>query len=459
MANTYKSWQTLWLKLLLFVLFGYAFLGRTFAYCFFGEAVLLVGLVIFLLRPRFTLILSNRFLFLWGIFACLGLIRTIPFLSIYKFNAIRDAVVWGYGLFALLIVAFVNRSSQVSMALNTYRKFVRWFLPIIPFFLALAQFGHGIPHLPWASDITVLALKAPDTGVHIGAAGLFLLMFPADRAGHLKPDFHIDRIVCLIGWSLCATEIVVLSRGGFVAMMIAICGVCLLKPRTVGWRVGALGIGVIVFGLLVLEFNVISTNVRGRSLNADTVTRNIDSITGNGSGAGGQEENKTWRLVWWRRIVNYTIFGPYFWTGKGFGVNLATSDGPPGIPPAEARLRSPHNGHLTVLARMGVPGLCLWITLNLFFAASMFRAFRIAERAGSKFWSNVNLWILAYWLSLVINMSFDVYLEGPQGGIWYWSIMGFGAACLRIQAFEARQARLRARFAESMELELPVATV
>jgi len=459
MSNNYKLWQDLWLKLLLFALFGYAFLGRTFAYLFFGELILVVGFIIFLLRPRFTLILSNRLLFLWGLFACLGLFRTLPYLSIYKFNAIRDAVLWGYGVFALLIVAFVNQSSQVSRALNTYRKFVCWFLPIIPFFLAFAQFGHGMPHLPWASEITLLALKAPDTGVHIGAAGIFLLMFPDDRARHGRPDIPIYRIICLIGWSLCATEIVVLSRGGFVAMIIAIFVVCVLQPRTVGWKVGALSIGVMVFGLVVLESNVITANVRGRSLNADTVTRNIDSITGNGSGAGGQEENKTWRLVWWRRIVNYTVFGPYFWTGKGFGVNLATSDGPPGIPPAEARLRSPHNGHMTVLARMGVPGLCLWVALNLLFAFSMYRAFRIAERAGSRFWSNVNVWILAYWLSLVINMSFDVYLEGPQGGIWYWSIIGFGIACLRIQAFEARQARLRSRLAESIELELPLAAV
>jgi hypothetical protein len=41
----------------------------------------------------------------------------------------------------------------------------------------------------------------------------------------------------------------------------------------------------------------------------------------------------------------------------------------------------------------------------------------------------------------------------------YWSIIGFGIACLRIQAFEARQARLRARLAESIELELPLAAV
>jgi hypothetical protein len=32
-----------------------------------------------------------------------------------------------------------------------------------------------------------------------------------------------------------------------------------------------------------------------------------------------------------------------------------------------------------------------------------------------------------------VNGGFDVFLEGPQGGIWFWSIMGFGMAALITQ--------------------------
>jgi hypothetical protein len=31
------------------------------------------------------------------------------------------------------------------------------------------------------------------------------------------------------------------------------------------------------------------------------------------------------------------------------------------------------------------------------------------------------------------NSAFDVFLEGPQGGIWYWSLFGFGIAALEAQ--------------------------
>ena len=27
--------------------------------------------------------------------------------------------------------------------------------------------------------------------------------------------------------------------------------------------------------------------------------------------------------------------------------------------------------------------------------------------------------------AFMVNSSFDVYLEGPQGGIWFWALMGF----------------------------------
>jgi hypothetical protein len=42
--------------------------------------------------------------------------------------------------------------------------------------------------------------------------------------------------------------------------------------------------------------------------------------------------------------------------------------------------------------------------------------------------------ILAYWLAMLVNASFDVYLEGPQGGIWFWSVFGLGLAAARLSA-------------------------
>ncbi len=46
--------------------------------------------------------------------------------------------------------------------------------------------------------------------------------------------------------------------------------------------------------------------------------------------------------------------------------------------------------------------------------------------------------VLCFWLSFLIIMSFSVVLEGPYGGIWFWSIIGFGVAAMRVQKYEAR---------------------
>jgi hypothetical protein len=52
---------------------------------------------------------------------------------------------------------------------------------------------------------------------------------------------------------------------------------------------------------------------------------------------------------------------------------------------------------------------------------------------------------MCYWLAAFVDMSFDVYLEGPQGGIWFWVIIGFGIAVLRVQKAQISQAQLEAK--------------
>src|SRR5205823_258253 len=118
------------------------------------------------------------------------------------------------------------------------------------------------------------------------------------------------------------------------------------------------------------------------------------------------------------------------WTGKGFGINLADDDG--FQVNDDHSLRSPHNGHLMILARAGVPGLALWSIVQLGWAATIGSALRHSIRRCRHEWAGVFLLLLAYWLALAINGAFDVFLEGPMGGIWFWSIYGIGLAALWI---------------------------
>jgi hypothetical protein len=38
--------------------------------------------------------------------------------------------------------------------------------------------------------------------------------------------------------------------------------------------------------------------------------------------------------------------------------------------------------------------------------------------------------LLGYWVAFMANASFDVFIEGPMGGIWFWTIYGVGLAAM-----------------------------
>ena len=92
-----------------------------------------------------------------------------------------------------------------------------------------------------------------------------------------------------------------------------------------------------------------------RAVSLESLWTNVTSIFGQ-SKASHLEGTKEWRMLWWEKIVGYTFGGDYFLMGKGFGVNLADVDG--FQVEEDSALRSPHNGHLTMLSRAGVPGSC-----------------------------------------------------------------------------------------------------
>jgi hypothetical protein len=168
---------------------------------------------------------------------------------------------------------------------------------------------------------------------------------------------------------------------------------------------------------------------KGRPATLQQMIENLLSIFGSSSD-GGLEGSKQFRLAWWGTIVDYTVFGKYFWSGKGFGVNLADADGFQST--VDHSLRAPHNSHMTVLARMGVPGLILWILLQGAFGVGLVRATVAYRRSRDWQMAAVGGLMLAYWVAMMVDTSFDPYLEGPQGGIWFWVIFGLGLVVMRI---------------------------
>ncbi|CCF84309.1 O-antigen polymerase related enzyme [Nitrolancea hollandica Lb] len=416
-------------RILGLLLLGYMFFGKSFAYLgippvYVGEAVLLIAiLTITMTARRARLNMLHMLLFA---FMTLGLIDTLPYVASDGLDAARDAVLWGYGLFAIAL-SFAVRAEHLSWIVSRYRKILPMFLIWVPIAAVVAQFlGSALPTVP-GTEVSILVFKAGDMNVHLGGAAAFLLLglYTARPTG-VRIPVSLLWPLWFIGYAIAG----VLNRGGLLAAGAGIAVIVLLRPSR--RSLPFLWTMILIIVLLGLV-NPKITFQSGREMSLGQITSNITSIIGNdgGSGSGNLEGTREWRLLWWENIVNYTVHGPYFWTGKGFGINLADDDG--FQVRADGSLRSPHNSHMTILARMGVPGIALWVLLQGAFGVNLLRAFWRARKAGDPFWARVDAWLLVYWLAMIVNTSFDVYLEGPQGGIWFWSIFGLGMAALRLQ--------------------------
>ncbi len=406
------------------ILVGYAVLDRGFAHLganpiYVGEVVLGVGVVAIIARANR---LSLRPIpVLLAAFIAWGVIRTIPYLPIYGVDALRDGVTYGYGLFAFAIIVCVNEK-QIPKITDLYARLVPLLLLWIPMGLLITEFVSGaFPRLP-GSDVSLIDYKPGDAAVHLAGIAAFLLV---GLDGGQRAATAIREVGTWAVWLIGAGVAAILNRGGMLALTSV--GAVLLFARSAR-RWASLGLtGVAVLSVLVVVNPKISIGGGNRTISVSQVINNVTSVVF-ASQDTALQGTKDFRLQWWEKIANYTIGGPYFWTGKGFGINLADADGFQVT--ADDSLRAPHNGHIEILARMGVPGLVLWVLLQVAFGVALLRAGLAAGRVGATEWTGRFAWVFVYWLAMLVDMSFDPYLEGPQGGIWFWAIFGFGLVLL-----------------------------
>jgi O-Antigen ligase len=144
------------------------------------------------------------------------------------------------------------------------------------------------------------------------------------------------------------------GRGAMLAFIIPVVFAALMLGK-VGELVTVLVVGLVIFSAayaVETHFTVYHEpeSSRDRSISTRQILENVASVVGQ---AGEQAEGtKVWRTEWWDIIVKNTLHGPNFWTGRGFGLNLADADGfQYGDSRDTAPLRSPHNVHMTMLAR------------------------------------------------------------------------------------------------------------
>jgi hypothetical protein len=332
----------------------------------------------------------------------------VPHVSQYGLNAFRDAALWGYGTFGIVTASLLLNTGWLQKAIDTYSRVLPWFLFWVPISQVVSWLAQSAIPRVLGTDVPLLHLKAGDIAVHLAGAAAFLLLgIKSGGYGWREWPLWMAWLAGLISASF--------NRGALVTVIGVLTANLIFKPLG-RWGKAFLTSALIITALVATD---VEFSIGGRTVSPMGMIDNLQSTL---STSGDQRDaTRAWRLEWWGTIVNYTIFGDYFWTGKGYGVNLASSDGY-GFSDDEP-LRNPHNGHLTVLARGGVPSAVVWFLLQASFAVSLFRVYRRSR-------DSLFLWVLLYWAAFMSNAAFDVYLEGPQGGIWFWCVFGLGLALL-----------------------------
>jgi O-Antigen ligase len=408
------------------LLAGYLLFDKAFAYIhlpgtplYVGEMVLVVGVLGALAatgylriairdEPILTLLAAY---FLWGLF------RFLPGFHAYRINAVRDFALVYYCLFAFLTAAALARSPDILERLVVLlARFVPWLLIWLPFSLVL-QSVHA-PHVPFTT-ISVLTHKNGDVAIAALLALGFLWLFPGARSARSRAAWSI---VALVTLALVGTQ----NRGGLLAAAAgAMVGLAFFQDRL---RLIMRTIAVIALGLslaTLLSLKVPVPGAQGRAYTASQLLANVASI-GGAKETGNLAGTVAGRDVLWSRIYHKQVADGRLIRGSGFGQNLATQVGVHDA--GTDNLRSPHNSHLDILARMGVAGFSLWIALWLGWYWRLVAGCQRLARRGLYARRQLAVLCLMMNTATLVSSFFDPQLEGAQAAALLWITFGVGVA-------------------------------
>lgn len=401
----------LYLRFFLFVFGLYTFFNRGVAYTYLAEASWILGLALAVYYRKDLAIVWNRGMKVLTLLMVINLLYIVRGVREYAvMDVIRDSFMFQYAGFVFIV--YLLRPLHAEMMQGLYK--IYRLLPFVA--LAALLLRTSIPEWNEFSlfgGIPLLIYKSSDLSVQLLISTFFLI----DGKLKVSPRWFILQIIVIAYLFLLMATF---SRGGLVSFFVG--GAAFLyyirksdfaKPL---FRYLRLAPVLLMIAIPLYMLTKIEDDTQGRNTGLKQLTDNITSIVDRKIQGGGLNDNVLWRLAWWGKIVDYTILGEYFMQGKGLGMSLSVDD----QMPAEESVRAPHNFHMNILARYGVPFTLLW----LYWLVLQFKVFRISNM------SRAQLIYLCVMLASLVNASFDVALEGPMAAMPFWVFTGLFNECL-----------------------------
>ena len=394
-----------YIKFYFIILLLYVFFNKGVAYSYMAEIILVAGIfILFINRKQFEIGLDRKQILI-GIFIIISFLFIINGVFQYSIlNVLRDSLAFQYAWFAYIIYFLKNEYDFIWQKLILIYKWVPLVL-FLNFFLFYFVFLN-LPPINIFGNQNIIIYKNGDKSVHLLISTILMFLYTNQYS---RKWLVANTILIVINFLI----LLAFTRSGSVAYILALFSFFFFsKEKILSESVRKLLkfvpiIMIIGMGLFVAID--IQGDAQGRTISLSQITDNFSSIVSTNID-GNLAENKVWRLIWWAKLVNESFTLQHFFVGKGLGMSLAGND----ILNTDDNLRSPHNFHLTILARFGYFVFIAWII----WLVSLFKPLFTRKLAGK------TLAITSILLAFIINGSFDVFFEGPMGAFPFWTFVG-----------------------------------
>ena len=394
-----------YIKLYCFVLLFYVFFNKGVAYSYLAELILVAGICILFINRKYFEIGVDKKQIIVGIFILISLIYI--FFGAFQYqilNVLRDSLAFQYAWFAFIIYFLKNEYDYIWQKIILIYK---W-LPLViflNFFLFYFVFLY-LPPINLFGNQSIIIYKNGDKSVHLLISTILMFLYTEKYS---RKWLIANTILIVINFLILLS----LTRSGSVAFIFSLFAFFFFsKEKILNESLRKLLKYIPIFMVLGMGLFItldIQGDAQGRTISLSQITDNFSSIVSSDID-GSLTDNKVWRLVWWAKLLNESFTLQHFFIGKGLGMSLAGND----ILNTDDNLRSPHNFHLTILARFGYIVFIAWVV----WLVSLFKPLFTRKLVGK------TLAITSILLAFIINGSFDVFFEGPMGAFPFWTFVG-----------------------------------
>lgn len=217
--------------------------------------------------------------------------------------------------------------------------------------------------------------------------------------------------------------VVVQARLTYLQILALLALLVLLRRSTLSRATLLLPMMFIGLGLFMMA----GVQVDGRiaeEVNFDFFINHILSIAGMGEGSEGIEQANSGvplRLQWWENIWAQLTDGlDNMLFGLGYGMPLVDF----GIGEEGVKVREPHNSYLSLLARLGVAGVVLWLLMHIALVTAWWRAWTFARAHGWQEWNDRLMWLMSFFILLWVAAAPEDAFEKPFFAIPYYLMWG-----------------------------------